>query len=78
MLRCNGCSADDDYDDFSRKMITNTNIEEVEEAEEDLEILISLVASQIFLKTFLERVSVAAEDLEDQIIEAQILDMIYL
>ena len=46
--------------------------------EEDLEILISLVASQIFLRTFLEKVSAAEEDLEDQTIEAQILDMIYL
>ena len=49
-----------------------------EEAEEDLEILTSQVAFQIFLKTFLERVLVAAEDLDDQTIEVQILDMIYL
>ena len=46
--------------------------------EEDLEILISLVASQTFLKIFLEKVSVAAEDLDGQTIEVQILDMIYL
>ena len=58
-------------------ILVTQRLKMVAEAEEDLEILIFLVASQIFLKTFLERVSVAAEDLEDQIIEAQILDMIY-
>ena len=53
-------------------ILVTLHLKMVEAVEEDLEILISLVASQIFLKTFLERVSVPAEDLEDQIIEDRI------
>ena len=46
--------------------------------EEDLEILISLVTFQIYLKIFLEKVlEVEEEDLEDLIIEVRILDMTY-
>ena len=51
-------------------------MEEVEE--EDLEILIFQITFLIFLKTFLVKVLEEAVDQEDQIIEAQILDMIYL
>ena len=59
-------------------ILVTQRLKMVAEAEEDLEILISLVTSQIFSKTFLEKVLVAAEDLDDQTIEVQILDMIYL
>ena len=48
------------------------------EAEEDLEILISRAVSQIFLKTFLGKVSAVAEDLENRTIEDRISDTICL
>ena len=50
----------------------------VAEAEEDLEILISRAVSQIFLKTFLGKVSAVAEDLENRTIEDRISDTICL